>query len=605
MTTFDINKFRDTQPKQSRYEYQLRRIQRSYSTKCIETAVEGAVKNMNDKAKSFVIYGEPQSGKTEMMICLTAKLLDEGHKIIIILLNDNVELLNQNFQRFSLSGINPTPKKYDQILDPSIKIGERRWVIFCKKNTHNLKDLIDKIGKKKEKIIIDDEADYATPDGNINKDEKEASAINRYVGQLLDENATYIGVTATPARLDLNDTYKNESENWVHFPAHDMYTGQDHFFPIDQEQRVFDLFRLPKENDSPKYLRTAFFRFLVNVAHLNTIDDGYERNFSMLVHTSGKIVEHDADYKNIAKIMENLGNHDSTKFESYCHEIWKIALSKHPTEADSLTKYILENTGKISPIVMNNKSNDDYEAAINPATPFTVVIGGNIVSRGVTFNNLLSMFFTRDVKHKIQQDTYIQRARMFGSRGNVLSNFELHIPGHLYDDWHRCFLFHRLSWDAIKNGEVPVWLSDRRVKPAAGNSIKKSIVSINNGEIACELFNFNDKLQEVWKSDLEPLAKLQNLNTIIPELIPDYLMSFIENYGSTNDAICIHNATNISKQKGTNVDDIIRKRGLFGGAEIKKNNHYNHHFRIFYNDTFSARVVYKNIGNISFLKTNK
>jgi DNA replication protein DnaC len=31
--------------------------------------------------------GEPQSGKTELMIALTAKLLDKGNKTIIILLN--------------------------------------------------------------------------------------------------------------------------------------------------------------------------------------------------------------------------------------------------------------------------------------------------------------------------------------------------------------------------------------------------------------------------------------------------------------------------------------------------------------------------------------
>lgn len=98
---FDISKYKKVLPKHTRYEKQLRRIQKDHSTECIEKAVEKSVENINaGKANSFVIYGEPQSGKTEMMICMTAKLLDEGHKIIILLLNDNVELLNQNFQRF-------------------------------------------------------------------------------------------------------------------------------------------------------------------------------------------------------------------------------------------------------------------------------------------------------------------------------------------------------------------------------------------------------------------------------------------------------------------------------------------------------------------------
>jgi len=69
------------------------------------------------------------------------------------------------------------------------------------------------------------------------------------------------------------------------------------------------------------------------------------------------------------------------------------------------------------------------------------------------------MFFTRDVKHKLQQDTYIQRARMFGSRGNYLKYFELTIPKNLYLDWQTCFIFHRLSLEARKQNKTsPVWL---------------------------------------------------------------------------------------------------------------------------------------------------
>ena len=64
-------------------------------------------------------------------------------------------------------------------------------------------------------------------------------------------------------------------------------------------------------------------------------------------------------------------------------------------------------------VVMNSDKEvnaADNRTGTNPSAPFTIVIGGNIVSRGVTFKNLLSMFFTRDVKHKLQQGTYSQRA---------------------------------------------------------------------------------------------------------------------------------------------------------------------------------------------------
>ena len=57
-----------------------------HPTVSIEKTVEDAVTNITKKkAKSFVIYGEPQSGKTSMMIALTSKLLDENFRFIVII----------------------------------------------------------------------------------------------------------------------------------------------------------------------------------------------------------------------------------------------------------------------------------------------------------------------------------------------------------------------------------------------------------------------------------------------------------------------------------------------------------------------------------------
>ena len=76
-----------------------------------------------------------------------------------------------------------------------------------------------------DRVVIDDEADYATPNAKINKEE--VTAINLNVGLLGDlgdgGSGTYIGVTATPARLDLNNTFLNESRNWVFLESHDNY----------------------------------------------------------------------------------------------------------------------------------------------------------------------------------------------------------------------------------------------------------------------------------------------------------------------------------------------------------------------------------------------
>ena len=74
---------------------------KKFQLDAIESTVNKCLDNLANQKKSFVIYGEPQSGKTEMMITLTAKLLDDDYKIIVVLLNDNLELLDQNITRFT------------------------------------------------------------------------------------------------------------------------------------------------------------------------------------------------------------------------------------------------------------------------------------------------------------------------------------------------------------------------------------------------------------------------------------------------------------------------------------------------------------------------
>jgi hypothetical protein len=162
---FDVSKFRESHDSAHQYERQLKRLRDSdQQVDCIELAVRGAVENIRaPNRRSFVIYGEPQSGKTEMMICLTAKLLDEGKPFILHLLNDSVELLGQSLDRFQQSGLAPSAKNFGEILDPEFKIAGRNHVIFCKKNSKDLQKLTAKIGKLKDLVIIDDEADFASP----------------------------------------------------------------------------------------------------------------------------------------------------------------------------------------------------------------------------------------------------------------------------------------------------------------------------------------------------------------------------------------------------------------------------------------------------------
>lgn len=613
---FNLSDFKNEASHNNRYEKRLAKlVQAGQEVDRIKAVVNNAVANLKSDQRSFVIYGEPQSGKTEMMIALTAKLLDEGLRIIIILLNDSVQLLGQNLERFQRSGLAPSPKKFNEVLPPEVKIGTQPWVIFCKKNSSDLQKLITKLGTTNKCVVIDDEADYATPNSKVNKREK--SRINELTGKLLGKTGIYIGVTATPARLDLNRTHDNQNEHWIDFPPHANYTGQDIFFPTDIANLPFTLTFLKDTDDTPKYLREALFSFLVNVAYLNIEINSSELNYSLLIHTSGKKSDHSVDYKQIVKIFEILKDSSSSNHEPFFKRIFEIAAKRYPSHEESILKYIIGNCDRNNIVVMNSDKEvnaADNRTATDPTSPFTIIIGGNIVSRGVTFNNLLSMFFTRDVKHKLQQDTYIQRARMFGSRNNYLKYFELIIPRNLYLDWQKCFIFHRLSLESRKqNKKSPVWLDGERISAVSTSSIDQTNVVVDRGEMSFELFEYKENdIQDIYTSNTDPLTMLKSLSELLGEnRLPKYLINYIESFlPAGKDSIAMHNPRSIKgyEDKEGEVDkaSITRKRGFIGNREMEKDKFPNaiHHINILFNEQNKARVFYKYEGNIRFLKTS-
>ena len=143
----ELERLRKIAAENIRYERQLSRLHSTgKETSCIDQTITRALENITSiKARSFVIYGEPQSGKTEMMICLTAKLIDSGFNLIVHLLNDSVQLLQQNLERFQRSGLSPSARNFSEVMDPAVSLKVGQHVIFCKKNTHDLRKLTERL----------------------------------------------------------------------------------------------------------------------------------------------------------------------------------------------------------------------------------------------------------------------------------------------------------------------------------------------------------------------------------------------------------------------------------------------------------------------------
>lgn len=611
----DVAKLIKTATLPDQYQKQLDRITKdNKSTDMIDDAVKGVLDNLpKAKGNSLVIYGDPQSGKTELMICLTARLLDAGHHSIIHLVTDSVDLLGQNLDRFKLAGLAPAPRNATDVAAAPITKGHNA-LLFCKKNSRDLAKAITAISNVRPVIVIDDEADYATPNAKINQADQ--TKINRLVSELLGSDGVYIGVTATPARLNLNNTFNNRTETWVRFRPHPTYTVQDIFFAQSGPAPYrLVLLQGPGSADDA---RRALARFCVTVAHLNltAIKSGQgENNYSFLVHTSGKTSDHATDRTTIETTMNALVGRTGAAFLTFVKMLHAEAQSLYPhDDAEALTKYVVANASRSETVVLNNTTRKATAGSnrTNPTCPFTIIIGGNIVSRGVTFPNLLAMFFTRDVQSKLQQDTYIQRARMFGSRGAYLSHFELTIPAALFADWQRCFAFHRLALDSIQmGGDSPVWIGDHRIAIASASSIDRTTVDFNRGEMSFALFDCGDvaALDKIVDVAPQSISTLEKLAKAIKGSVPAYLIEYLRReVAQAPQSLAIHKATSIAGQgAGTDQKLIRRLKGFIGKSQLEGQRFPTavHHVKIFHNGQGKARVFYKNTGSAQFVQNQQ
>ena len=593
----------------------------------IQRGIADVLRVLEQGSKSFVVYGEPQSGKTEFMIALVCKLLDMGRQTIFVVMNDNTELELQNYDRFlKARELNPTPQLYshiEQTDDADLKTPKQR-VIFCRKNASNLKKLIHKCRFMTDRVVIDDEADYATPNAKTNKDD--VTAINLNVGLLgdlgEDGQGTYIGVTATPARLDLNNTFLNDSRNWVFLDSHANYKGRQFFFPITKreiEDSNYQLVRLPDDTDDPKLLRHAVFRFLIRVAILNAPRDSELTAYSMLIHTKGTTNDHVKDHNDVSRILKNLSDQSSSKFEQYANELLRIAgklVVNHHSDSSptDLVVFILQNIGRSQVLTINHHNDgNNVKRAGSPESLFTFAIGGNIVSRGLTFENLLTFYFSRTVRGRLQQNTYIQRARMFGNRP-YSEYFELCVPETLLQDWATVFQDHEISLRLARAGTYQHVQSARTAVVDQGAIDKKTVTMENSERAVGEIFNLTADLEKrlLAHDGEKPVAFLEALikeNLISEQTLPISLIHYLREVckPDESDVLIVFREEagipvlqNVERYSDGQVDTITRSRGGIVHNIMTKRREYtvNNHFILpIKNLEGKARFMYKsNIG---------
>lgn len=409
-----------------------------------------------------LLYGRIQSGKTNAMILATALAIDNGFRVVIVLTSDNVALVEQTVSRFRVLDEGPlvyssTSGQWDADRDNIARHLARHGVVFvCTKNSERLSSLIDILTEVRAAdypaLIFDDEADQATldtttaaraggrasapPHGSttyrLTVLNDAASQQGESIRETLRHNV-FVQVTATPYALLLQnlDSPLRPSFTRLLEPG-PGYTGGESFFSIehvDCEKRPMVFVDANEtagvsasDRQAPTGLAKAIAFFLIASSVLKSRrrrpePDGYK----FLCHTSSKQQDHDRFASVIRNHADGLFDAASgtlrpehrPTFEWAHADIavtWKESLPPLNDLLDDLGRRIQQRR-----VIVVNAAAEQGEFG----SAFNFLVGGNILGRGLTIDNLLVTYYMR-MPRTTQMDTMLQHARMFGYRSEIM-----------------------------------------------------------------------------------------------------------------------------------------------------------------------------------------
>lgn len=426
------------------------------------------------KPAAALLYGRVQSGKTAAMVLTSALSIDNGFRIIIVLTADNLDLVTQTANRFrDLEGPRVlTTLKHDESTDwraPELDdellqdVIDEGLVFVCAKNYLHLPKVLAFFSRvdaaRYPCLVFDDEADAATPDTTLQartsgrpNAPSHASTIHRRViennrpgeeGESTLEllpHTIYVQVTASPYVLLLQrqDSKVRPSISFLLEPGKG-YCGGARFFgdfdPERSEPPAPPIVLVPSgENQmlarrqAPQGLAASIDFALLAASTLANTGRGWPtEGYKHLSHTSPSTTQHTLVAEHIDRYLGRLRRElkrepqvVAERLEASRQELMR-SFPQVPT-TDSLMP-IFSSAVRHSQVIRVNSESE--RAPYGPRLNF--VVGGNILGRGVTINDLLVTYYLRQAKTS-QMDTVLQHARMYGYRESLMPFTRLYVP---------------------------------------------------------------------------------------------------------------------------------------------------------------------------------
>lgn len=395
------------------------------------------------KAQNVLLLGNVQSGKTAQVLGVLNALADNDHKIFIYLTTDSIDLQKQTVSRAksSLKDFIVLSENDDSSFTQVMKSSNPILVVI-KKNASVLKRWRN-LFKSQENlkgyplVIVDDEADAASLNTNANKKEKDASKINSLLDEIKNAccQSLFIQLTATPQSLLLQHLESNWKPEFIHFfePSENyiggnfVFTDPPSYIARFIENELDDVY--DESGDIPSGIKKALLSFLVTCAEFDLCG---KNNCNFALHPSYKIQDHQTfSYKiqsylnELVQAVNNDENIEQVFLQSY-QDLRQTKPDIHHFEEIYEKIISLLQEKRICALILNSKTENNFE--INQG--FNIIIGGNVIGRGLTIPKLQTVYYSRTAK-KPNADTFWQHARIFGYDRDK-SLLRLYIPNDIY-----------------------------------------------------------------------------------------------------------------------------------------------------------------------------
>jgi hypothetical protein len=412
------------------------------------------------RTKGLVI-GHVQSGKTTNFTAVTAKAVDRGYRLVIVLAGIHNELRRQTQNRLVDQLVQTDPPSWlplttgDRDFHPPenapaylARHTEQRVLCVVKKNAIVLRKLIDWLATARDQLreipalIIDDEADQAAV---------ATATVNPLVRELLAvlPKAAYVGYTATPFANLLIDPSADDlyPESFiVDLPKPPGHFGTETIFgrdPLDGEDpesydderidvvRIVPMTEVTRVRPATKddvedfvasvsgELRRAVLWFWLATAARRVRGMG-NRHSTMLIHTSVRVSVHEAFRGPLDTLRDQIRDSLSEPAtRSELATLWTEETAKVPAagmgEQEVELSELMSQLPEVldaSRVILDN-SNSTERLDYSGEDVVAIAVGGNTLSRGLTLEGLVTSYFVRSAT---AYDTLLQMGRWFGFR---------------------------------------------------------------------------------------------------------------------------------------------------------------------------------------------